>query len=413
MIDSNEIEKRLRVSSVTADVLEQYEKGTRNFALEGSTRSTKTWTFFHLLNLYGKENEGKGKRITIARDKRTWIKDTIYKDLNEFVAHYGMQTEIQCVNISELIYNFYGNELQLIGLDDPMKVHGRKQDVLWVNEVMEADYNIVKQMMGRTSEMVLFDWNPSQLKHWVFDTILPRPDFYYQHSTYKDNPFLPDKQKHEIEITEPTPENIANGTADEYYWKVYGLGVRAGRKGVVYPRWSKWKDADLPLNAKFHGYGVDFGFSTAAAAVAGLWESPAREGQIGSLYFKEFIYVHGMVDAALVDRMLELKLDPKEDYCADCAEPKAIAVLRGKGFRVHKSYKPGDARKAGIKLINSHKIFIHENSANMQNEITSYSYKLDIDGEPIDDVVKKDDHLMDAMRYITTFALGRRKLEVY
>lgn len=394
----------LDVSPVFGRLISAYQNGFKKFALEGGSRSTKSWSIILLLFHYCWQNTGKHKRITIARSRRTWIKDTIYKDIIECAEHFELP--IKCTDKTELIFNCYGNEIQLIGLDDPQKAHGRKQHITWLNEAIEVPWISAAQLMQRTEEIQIFDWNPSQSKHWLFDKIIPQPDVFHDHSTFNDNPFLPAMVRNQLKSYELTPENIANGTADAYMWEVYGLGLRAERKGKIYPSWRTY--TELPDSAKFVGYGIDFGYNDPMVVVA-MWLDSTNEPTKG-IYFKEIIYQSELTDTMLAARMSELELNPSDDYCADAANKGGIATLRQLGFRVYKCNKGADSIEHGIKLLKSQPVYVHAKSANMLNEVDSYCWKLGIDGEPMDQPVDRENHAMDAARYIATWHLDRRPL---
>lgn len=85
------------------------------------------------------------------------------------------------------------------------------------------------------------------------------PETIFTHTTYKDNPFCPAGVRRTIEGYEPTPENIAAGTADEWRWKVYGLGVRAAQEGLIFPD-IDWID-EFPEDIERVVLGLDFGFT--------------------------------------------------------------------------------------------------------------------------------------------------------
>ena len=121
----------------------------------------------------------------------------------------------------------------------------------------------------RTSKGGLIDYNPYNDVGWVYD-IQKRPDVYVIHSTMLDNPFLAENIIRKIKSYEPTPENIKNGTADNYMWEVYGLGNKAKLQGVIFVNWDIVEG--IPDGARFLGYGLDFGFRNDPTALVGLWE---------------------------------------------------------------------------------------------------------------------------------------------
>jgi phage terminase large subunit len=100
-----------------------------------------------------------------------------------------------------------------------------------------------------------------------------------------DNTFLDQHIRDKINSYKPTPENIATGTADEYKWKVYGLGERSRREGAIYENWTECKE--MPTGYKWKAYGLDFGFTNDPTA---LVEVVYQEGK---LWVRELLYETG------------------------------------------------------------------------------------------------------------------------
>ena len=56
----------------------------------------------------------------------------------------------------------------------------------------------------------------------------------------------------------PHPTNVEAGTADEFMWKVYGLGLKGVMKGIIFTQLT-WIDEFPPERAYI--YANDFGFT--------------------------------------------------------------------------------------------------------------------------------------------------------
>lgn len=94
--------------------------------------------------------------------------------------------------------------------------------------------------------------------------------------------------------------------------------------------------------------------------------------------------------------MNELEIDSNKYVNADSAEPDKIQEIGDAGFNVYPADK---AVSDGILFCKRKKIFIHKDSADLIKEIKNYSWKTDRNGNVLDEPVKSNDHLMDAMRY--------------
>lgn len=316
-------------------------------------------------------------------------------------------------NKTESTYTFdNGSEVAFVGLDEAQKLHGRKQDIFWINEAVEADYKDFEQMAIRTTEIAILDYNPSYEQHWIYEKVITRDDCTFIKSTYKDNPFLVDAIRKEIERLEPTPENIRQGTADEVSWKIYGLGERAAHKGLIFgdvdivkelPPMSEWKRVF---------YGLDFGFTNDPTAIIQIVVAH------GELWFKQLVYERNLTNIINVKNPKQLSIEKRfEEHkiakgariWADSAEPKSITDLKGCGwFNLGATDKGPDSIKAGIDTIKRFKCHITEDSIDLIKEKNNYKWKEDRStGEATNEPIDAWNHGWDAIRYAVYMELRR------
>src|SRR5690606_25727562 len=153
-------------------------------------------------------------------------------------------------NLTESIYRHEGNMVRFFGADDEEKIRGRKRDILYMNEAPELSWDVVQQLLWRTSSKIIIDYNPSMLDSWVYDKILTRDDCVFIKTTYKDNPFL---TKGHIADLEWMRVN------DPEQYLIFGLGEKGEVKGQVYKHWKRIRDNAFPVSANV--FVVDFGYS--------------------------------------------------------------------------------------------------------------------------------------------------------
>jgi phage terminase large subunit len=124
------------------------------------------------------------------------------RDFFDIIKSYGIYSEMyHSKSASEYYLN--GNRIEFISLDEPQKIRGRKRDLLFINEANELNYEDWQQLIFRTTEKVIIDYNPSDEFHWIYDQVLTRSDVEFFQTTYKDNPFLSDvikKRSRDLEI---------------------------------------------------------------------------------------------------------------------------------------------------------------------------------------------------------------------
>ena len=186
---------------------------------QGGTRSGKTYNILLYLIFYYCSQNTK-KTVTICRKTFPALRATVMRDFLEILRTHNLYNEA-LHNKSNSEYNLFGNLIEFISLDQPTKVRGRKRDLLFINEANELYWEDWQQLLFRTKEKIIIDYNPSDEYHWIYDKIIPRDDSAFYKTTYLDNPFLETSIRSEIERLKDT---------DELYWQVYGLGERGVSK---------------------------------------------------------------------------------------------------------------------------------------------------------------------------------------
>lgn len=382
-------EKALKGTVVLTNLLNSTAKIK---SLRGGSRSSKTWSILqHIILLC---QEGKGCTFTITRSTLTWIKATVLKDFEELIKLYNLPVTPKInPNRPDQTYYLIGNEIAFIGGEEEKKLYGRKQDYFWFNEVMETSRETFDQVEMRTTIGGWLDYNPRSTNHWVYD-IEKRSDVELIHSTMLDNPYLPQSIIDKILSYEPTEKNIRNGTDNEYFWNVYGLGKRADLEGLIFRNWDLY--SALP-KIEWEIYGLDFGFTNDPNALIKISKAD------NSLYWQELLYETNMTNQDIGNRLESLGLKKHYDIIiADSAEPKSIEELHRMGWIVKPSFKGKDSIIHGIQLLQGYKHFIHKSSLNLQNEFRNYIFETDKEGHPINKPANSPDHGIDAGRYAVT-----------
>lgn len=391
---------RVKVSSVFTKLR---KAAMRVVVMEGSSRSTKTFSIIQYILM--RHQETKGLTTTISRKRLTWIKGTVLVDFFEIaMEQFGLPgPDSDNWNKSEMTYKVNGGEISFIGLDEPQKLHGRKQDIAWINEAVEADKKDFNQLVIRTKEKIILDYNPSYEQHWIYDSVVPRDDCQFMKSTYKDNPFLSPDIIEEIERFKPTPENIRQGTADEVNWKIYGLGERAAHRGLIFGQVEICKDLPPSNEWKKVFYGLDFGFTNDPTALTMIVLAH------GQLFFKQLIYKRGLTNIinpmnpkqdSIQGKLIQLGIPKNATIWADAAEPKSIADLNNCGWwGVKPADKGPDSIITGIDTIKRFKCFITEDSIDAIKEKNNYKWKEDKSGNPTNEPIDAWNHFWDSVRY--------------
>jgi phage terminase large subunit len=192
---------------------------------------------------------------------------------------------------------------------------------------------------------------------------------------------------------EPTPENIEAGTANEYRWKVYGLGELSRLEGLIFPNYEV--SAQWPTyNVQWKGYGLDFGYTNDPTALV-----EARL-HFGKLYVRQWIFQRGLTNSDIVLKMNDLGIDKSTYIVADSAEPKSIEEIGRKGYLIKGVVKGKDSVMHGIDILKRFPIVVHNESKDLINEFNSYTWLVDRDGKALNKPIDKFNHGIDGLRYI-------------
>lgn len=373
-------------------LLSEYDfnkKEKQGFVLEGGSGSGKTFDLIQFLLIYSQQNYNKNKDVLIFRQTFADLRKTVLKDFEKVLRMYDIFNDNDFHRSSPVSYKFLGNIFYFTGLDS-MGSHGERHDVIWGNEGMELNFEAWKQLNQRCNEAFFVDYNPSFTDHWIFRNIITRPDTKFFKSTLLDNSFLPEGQRQEILSYQPTAENIKNGTADDYMWKVYGLGERAAPKGAIFPH-VNWID-EMPQGDYF--YGLDFGFTNDPTALTKL----CLQGN--DLFIELMLYEPIDASNILVDALRNLGLKGNELITADTSDKyndsEMVKDLKNFHFNIKKTSKAKGILHS-IGLLKKHKINIVYN-VNAKREQENYKWR-EVNGMNVNEPVDKFNHMWDSVRY--------------
>ena len=344
---------------------------------QGGTRSGKTynillWIIFHYCAKYT------GQTITIARKTFPAVRSSVMRDFFDILKQHELYNE-DLHNKSNSEYVLNGNLVEFVSLDQPQKIRGRKRDLAFLNEANELTFEDWQQIVFRTNGRIILDYNPSDSFHWIYDRVIPREDADFYQTTYQDNPFLDATIVAEIERLKQT---------DEHYWRVYGLGERGTNRAQVF-QFTTYQQ--LPPQAKFLSYGLDFGFTNDPSALVACYQWG------DNLYFQEVLYSTNLTNQDLSQMFTKFEVGRYDEVFADSSEPKSIEELHRMGFNVKPTAKGADSVNAGIDMLKRYKL--HVNGSNLTKEMENYKWLEDKNGNLLNKPEDKYNHAIDALRY--------------
>lgn len=376
----------METTRVFDEIAKAYRDGYRGVDSRGGTRSTKTYSALQFLVFLA---VGLARKLVISVVSETLphLKKGAIRDFERILQDEGLiggsLRDDARWNATDCFFTFAsGTIIEFFSADAPGKVHGPSRDILFINEGQNIRWETANQLMIRTREFVIVDYNPTH-EFWAHTELAPDPRFKQIVSTYKDNRFL----------TQAQIEDIEKGKKNANWWRVYGLGLTGQLEGVIYQFEQIDRMPDSPGLVRIGG--LDYGFTNSKTAGVDILADVRRK----KLYLDEMFYGSGMHNFDII-ASLNAHGFPKKGprLYADCAEPKANSEIKLAGFNVWPSDK-GKEITFQISFIQGWEIYVTKTSTNIIHEFRNYLWDTDRDGNRLNHPIKDYDHAMDAFRY--------------
>jgi phage terminase large subunit len=350
--------------------------GDKRFIInEGGSRSSKTYSLCQLMIIYCLQNNN--KVVSVIRKTFPALRATVLRDFIEILKEIGLYKQ-EAHNKSEHIYTFAnGSMVEFFSVDDEQKIRGRKRDIAWCNEANELYFDDYTQLNMRTEDKLIFDYNPSDSASWLYE--LPKDESVLIKSTYRDNPFLPDSIKAQIEDLKRT---------DEALYQIYALGEKATSKSNIYSNWSFV--THRPAKFVKFVYGLDFGYNHPTALIRVYYCD-------NDIYIEPVIYESYLTTTMLIEKLAALNIEQTVSILADYSRPEIIQEMNIAGYDVLNANK---VVKKGIDNLKTFGVICQDHKA-LKREYENYKWKK-IGDFITDEPIKLFDDAMDAIRYATT-----------
>lgn len=372
------MEREIEVTPVFQKLWNAWEQHPRFISSCGGTRSGKTYAMLQLL--WGIASADKKPTITsVVSETMPHLKRGAIRDFQSIL---GEEFDEKAWNKTDCIYTLpNGSIIEFFSVDSPAKVHGPARDRLAANEAQNIPYEVIRQLLVRTKEIALFDYNPTH-SFWLNEKIELEKDCISIHSTYKDNSFLTKEQVAEIE----------RNKTDANWWRVYGEGKVGQLEGIIYD--FEQIDEMPEQGSMVETYGLDFGFTHDPSVLTHCYIHTGKR----EIYIDEIFYQRGMLNSDMASAMEQNGVNRNAPIYADAAEPKTIAELATYGYNIFPCYKA--TRKAEqIQTLRGYKIFVTKRSVNGIKELRGYVWAKDRDGNPTNEPIAFADHFCDSFRY--------------
>lgn len=352
----------------------------------------------------------------VVREVYDTHRDSTFSLLEEIIVDLELDHKIRCVTSPMQIRFPNGSKIIFKGMDKPAKLKSiNNVSLVWTEECSEVKYEGFKELIGRLRHPTLplymiLSTNPVSKVNWTYKHffkdevnnffVLDDEELYnkktividktyYHHSTADDNLFLPESyivQLEDLKTHDPDLHRIA----------------RKGRFGVngilVLPQFEVQPHEEVmaaigKIQKPLLKNGMDFGFVNSYNAVVRM----AVDLNELTLYIYWQYYKNNMTDDRTAEELQELK---RVLIKADSAEPKTIQFFRQNGFRMMATRKfPGSRIQYTKKIKRFKKIICSDQCPDVIRELKELTFKVDKNGEIIEDEFNIDPHTFSAIWY--------------
>lgn len=264
-------------------------------------------------------------------------------------------------------------------------------DVAWVEEAQslsQRSLDLLRPTIRKPGSELWFTWNPN-LETDPVDVLLrgpiPPPGAMVVQANYRDNPWLPDVLRTELEYDrDRDPDKFAHIWLGEYQ---RNSEARVFRNWVV-------DEFEAPPGVTFR-MGADFGFSIDPSVLVRCY----IEGR--NLYIDHEAWQIGCEIDRMPDLFMSVPEAEKWPMVADSSRPETISYLRNHGFpKVLPAVKGARSVEEGVEFLKSFDIIVHPRCQHVIDELTLYSFEIDPKTQLVlPKLADKNNHCIDALRY--------------
>ncbi|MBW4837606.1 MAG: PBSX family phage terminase large subunit [Staphylococcaceae bacterium] len=373
-------------------------KGSR-----GSKKSkTTALNFIYRLMMYDWAN------LLVVRRFSNTNKQSTYTDLRWATNRLGVKHLFKFNDsLPEITYKPTGQKILFRGLDDPLKITSItvENGILcwaWFEESYQIETfdkfsTVVESIRGSVDDPEFFKqititFNPWSERHWLkptfFDEDTKLNNTFSYTTTYRVNEWLDDVDIARYEDLYRTNPRRARIVCDGDWGVAEGL-VFENFEVKEFDWVKKLKDKQVVA------HGSDFGFTQdPTTLVSTIVDLKNKE-----LWIYDEHYQRGM----LTDEIYQMYLDKglkNAKIIADSAEKRLITEIKRKGIsNLKPSIKGQGSIMQGVQFIQGFKIYVHPTCEHTIEELNTYTFDQDKDGNWLNKPIDANNHLMDALRY--------------
>ncbi|CVL56081.1 PBSX family phage terminase large subunit [Staphylococcus epidermidis] len=380
----------------------------KNFyrVVKGSRGSKKSKTT--ALNFIYRLMEYEWANLLVVRRFSNTNKQSTYTDLKWATNQLGV-THLFKFNDSlpEITYKPTGQKILFRGLDDPLKITSItvENGILcwaWFEEAYQIETfdkfsTVVESIRGSIDDSEFFKqitvtFNPWSERHWLkptfFDEDTKLNNTFSYTTTYRVNEWLDEVDIARYEDLYRTNPRRARIVCDGDWGVAEGL-VFDNFEVKEFDWVKKLKDKQVVA------HGSDFGFTQDPTTLV----STIVDTQNKELWIYDEYYQRGM----LTDEIYQMYIDKglkNSEIVADSAEKRLITEIKRKGIsNIKPSVKGQGSIMQGVQFIQGFKIYVHPSCEHTIEELNTYTFDQDKDGNWLNKPIDENNHILDALRY--------------
>lgn len=380
----------------------------KNFyrVVKGSRGSKKSKTT--ALNFIYRLMEYKWANLLVVRRFSNTNKQSTYTDLRWATNRLGVKHLFKFNDsLPEITYKPTGQKILFRGLDDPLKITSItvENGILcwaWFEEAYQIETfdkfsTVVESIRGSIDDSEFFKqitvtFNPWSERHWLkptfFDEDTKLNNTFSYTTTYRVNEWLDEVDIARYEDLYRTNPRRARIVCD---------GDWGVAEGLVFENFEV-KEFDWVKKLKEKqvvAHGSDFGFTQdPTTLISTIVDLKNKE-----LWIYDEHYQRGMLTDEIYQMYLNKGLKNAK-IIADSAEKRLITEIKRKGIsNLKPSIKGQGSIMQGVQFIQGFKIYVHPTCEHTIEELNTYTFDQDKDGNWLNKPIDANNHLMDALRY--------------
>lgn len=380
----------------------------KNFyrVVKGSRGSKKSKTT--ALNFIYRLMEYNWANLLVVRRFSNTNKQSTYTDLRWATNRLGVKHLFKFNDsLPEITYKPTGQKILFRGLDDPLKITSItvENGILcwaWFEEAYQIETfdkfsTVVESIRGSIDDSEFFKqitvtFNPWSERHWLkptfFDEDTKLNNTFSYTTTYRVNEWLDEVDIARYEDLYRTNPRRARIVCDGDWGVAEGL-VFENFEVKEFDWIQKLKDKQVVA------HGADFGFTQdPTTLVSTIVDEKNKE-----LWIYDEHYQRGM----LTDEIYQMYIDKglkNAEIIADSAEKRLITEIKRKGIsNIKPSVKGQGSIMQGVQFIQGFKIYVHPSCEHTIEELNTYTFDQDKDGNWLNKPIDENNHILDALRY--------------